>query len=243
MPPLNIMRSILQQGRFETLESIRAEGKYLFPQDGVVCLSDASEMNFGKRYQEVALARELHDNIQQRLAFVRYALERLALSGDEIASADLKPSMKEIVQISQEISDIVGDKHETDTELMNVSEMIRETISVWSCLISCKFVADFPVKLILRTTDVRQIYRIVQEAARNAVVHGQADEVIVSHRKEKAQNSLVIKDNGHGFDTALVAEGVGLGSMRMRASALNGSLEVKSRPGYGTTVEIVFPVK
>ncbi len=243
MPPVNIMGSILQQGRSEALDGLRIKGNYLLPRGAEACLSDASETNFGKRHQEVALARELHDNIQQRLAFVRYALEQLALSGDEIASADLKPSMNEIVQISQEISDIVGDKPETDTEMVNVSETVREAISAWSCLISCKFVADFPVKLILRTTEVRQIYRIVQEAARNAVVHGQADEVIVSHRKGRGLHSLVIKDNGRGFDAALVTEGVGLGSMRMRASALNGSLEVKSRPGYGTTVEVVFPVK
>jgi signal transduction histidine kinase len=53
---------------------------------------------------------------------------------------------------------------------------------------------------------------------------------------------MIIKDNGVGFDPASKAKGVGLRSLNERVKSLNGSLEIISAPGKGTTITVTAPI-
>jgi signal transduction histidine kinase len=53
--------------------------------------------------------------------------------------------------------------------------------------------------------------------------------------------TLIVKDNGHGFDTGAKHEGLGLHSMQERAEAIGGSLKVNSAPGQGTKIKVTLP--
>ncbi len=85
------------------------------------------------------------------------------------------------------------------------------------------------------------IVRIVREAVTNAVRHGGANQIDILF---EAGGSPVLRvlDNGVGFDTDhTVRFGLGLVSMKERAEAIGASLEVRSSPGRGTTVEVLWP--
>jgi signal transduction histidine kinase len=82
------------------------------------------------------------------------------------------------------------------------------------------------------------VYRIVQEALHNAQRHAHADEALVKMEWLDDRLRLTVRDNGSGFDTeqAYQPTSLGLLSMRERAAAIGGMLEIASRPGAGTAI-------
>lgn len=82
------------------------------------------------------------------------------------------------------------------------------------------------------------VYRIVQEALHNALRHAHADEAVVRMEWLDDRLRVTIRDNGSGFDPEQAANPTSLGllSMRERAAAIGGTLEIASKPGLGTAV-------
>jgi len=82
------------------------------------------------------------------------------------------------------------------------------------------------------------LYRIAQEALNNTLKHASATTVSVEIRADPGRVELEVADNGCGFDLPdkLVRGGMGLASMQERTAALNGSLQILTRPGGGTRV-------
>jgi signal transduction histidine kinase len=88
-----------------------------------------------------------------------------------------------------------------------------------------------------------QLSRIVQEALANARRHSGAEHVEVTLRHGCSEGIAVgVADDGRGFDRASVRAGVGLSAMRERAEGLGGEIEVRSRPGEGTSVTVRVPL-
>jgi signal transduction histidine kinase len=86
------------------------------------------------------------------------------------------------------------------------------------------------------------VLRVCQEAVTNALRHSGAKEVNVNLTYEPHQLSLLVHDNGHGFDTLLSRDGCfGLAIMRERAARINGSVSVISQPELGSTVYLIIP--
>ena len=83
------------------------------------------------------------------------------------------------------------------------------------------------------------LYRIIQETVTNVVKHADASEVIVQLEREGSLLTITIEDNGKGFDPEGVGEkGIGLKNLAYRIQLLNGSYEINSSPGKGTSVYI-----
>ena len=92
------------------------------------------------------------------------------------------------------------------------------------------------------------LYRVVQEALTNIAKHAQANRVRIRLEGKDSTVSVLIEDNGRGFDTDEVAarerseRGAGLLGMRERVSSLGGSLSIRSRPGQGTQLSVEVPL-
>lgn len=85
------------------------------------------------------------------------------------------------------------------------------------------------------------LYRITQEALNNVVKYADPSQAAVSFRCQPEQVELTISDDGCGFDPSCVSpEHLGLGIMYERAAAINAMMKLKSRPGYGTQIEVVW---
>ena len=91
------------------------------------------------------------------------------------------------------------------------------------------------------------LFRIVQEALANTAKHARATHVTVRGQRTGDVVSLVIADNGVGFDTGWLginaAGGLGLVMMRERTTQLNGTFEFESAPGRGTTITVRIPFR
>jgi signal transduction histidine kinase len=92
------------------------------------------------------------------------------------------------------------------------------------------------------------VYRIVQECLNNIKKHSKATEVNVLFHLNLQEAVLIVEDNGQGFNAstdslkASAPSGLGLLSMRERASLLNGTVDIESSPGKGTTILIRVPL-
>lgn len=87
------------------------------------------------------------------------------------------------------------------------------------------------------------IFRIIQEAVRNAVRHSQSREIMVQLIQETGQLVVEVRDQGVGFDLNSVSpQRFGLVSIRERARLLGGWAEIESEPGKGTLVRVVIPI-
>jgi signal transduction histidine kinase len=116
--------------------------------------------------------------------------------------------------------------------------------------------ADHPAKIVLEHGDVSMLDRnvqstflsLTQEAVNNAIKHAQATtiRVRVSHTVDQAM--LRIEDDGIGFDLAAIRANYetrgsfGLLNIEERARLVNGTAELRSAPGHGTSIEVRVPL-
>ena len=101
---------------------------------------------------------------------------------------------------------------------------------------------------ILTADDKIALYRIVQEALTNIARHAQASSVEVRLERKKSTVSVLIIDDGNGFEVDRITDppsflvGAGLFDMRERAASLQGNFSIHSQPGQGTRVEVKIPL-
>jgi signal transduction histidine kinase len=86
------------------------------------------------------------------------------------------------------------------------------------------------------------LYRIAQEALNNVAKHSCATQAEISLHCSLDEIELVIKDNGQGFNAGTKSPGsLGIGIMQERANTIGADIEIKSAPGQGTRVELIWP--
>jgi len=84
------------------------------------------------------------------------------------------------------------------------------------------------------------LYRIIQELVNNIIKHAEATEAIIQFNRNGNQLTIVVEDNGKGFDPTEAEEktGMGISGVRNRVDYLNGKLTIDSRKDVGTTIMI-----
>jgi len=191
------------------------------------------------------LARDLHDSAKQQALAASFQL------GTAIGLFEMDPpaAKRHLVEAEElvdsvrlELTDLIHELRPA-TDQRNLAELISEYVTEWSHQnnIKSNFSVDYRVTLPL---DVEQtIYRLVQEALANVGRHSQANECTVQLSHDSATLSLVISDDGVGFDPSGPHGGVGLHSMRERAVSIGGELSIRSQPGAGTTITLSVPLE
>jgi len=192
------------------------------------------------------LARELHDDLSQRLARVAIDASFVASSPDSEATREVLQNLHpELVQISKDVHDMSYRLHPAliddlglVTALQTECERLRRYTDVAILERFDKIPKQIPANVALC------IYRIVQEAINNTVKYANADTIEIMLECEKDTLVLNVRDNGIGFNINHVTEqsGLGLSSMRERAQLAGGSWEIRSQPGKGTTVSATVPL-
>ena len=195
------------------------------------------------------LARELHDDLSQRLAALAIEtgiLERESPSISTAAAATVHKIGEELVNLSGSVHDISRRLHPSILEDLGLADAIqsecnslarREQIEVH--FESRDYPPHTPKYISLC------LYRVTQESLRNIVKHARATQVHVSLTGRKDMIHLLIKDNGRGFNPIHVPgePGLGLISMRERVRLIQGEIIIRSQPGQGTGIEIKAPLK
>jgi PAS domain S-box-containing protein len=197
------------------------------------------------------IARELHDEIGQALTVMQLNLQAMLLSpGMEVVSPRLNESLEVVGRVLEQVRDISLDLRPSILDDLGLEPALRWYTERQAALVELKveFHAD-QLEQRLDPVIETECFRIAQEALTNVVRHAQAKVVTVELREEDGQIHLRVRDDGVGFDVAVVREkavrgtSLGLLSMEERAVLAGGRLEFNSVPGQGTEVHAWFPLK
>jgi len=192
------------------------------------------------------IARELHDDINQRLSLLSSRLGALAHAIPDTAIQErqqLEEAREDVVGLLKDVQALSHRLHPPRLEylgLVNASAaMCREISSQHD--VEVDFHGDHvPHRLSMRIAVC--LYRVLQEALQNAIKHSGTSRVEVSLRGGTDQIELSIHDFGVGFDlNAAEGRGLGLASMRERLKAVRGQLAIRSQPQRGTSIDARVP--
>ncbi len=196
--------------------------------------------------ERARLARDLHDAVSQKLFGIRVKARAAAIlaSRDPARAAAELQSVAELgVEAYAELRAVIDGLLPPDLTTQPLAESVRRYAEVAGRAHGRQVhfhAGDLP-PLGAKADEV--IYRVAQEALHNALRHAGGHEVRVTLRRDPAGVALEVADNGPGFAPAAARPGgLGLASMRDRASSVGGTLTVRSAPGAGTTVRLTVPV-
>jgi len=192
------------------------------------------------------LARELHDDLTQRLA--RLAIDAGGLAGARDApqaERALKSLRDDLTQISSDVHAMSYRLHPSMLEDLGLAEALKaegDRVTRHGGPRVEIEVRDLPQPLPAEASLC--LFRVAQEALNNAAHHAQAGAVKLLLAPSDGGLRLTVSDDGLGFDPDLGREDatLGLASMRERVRLLRGELDIDSAPGMGTLVLAWVPL-
>lgn len=232
------------------LRQKRAEKKLLEYQAQLKSL--ASELSLTEERERHQISTGLHDRISQALVISKLRLKSLSKKDfpDDI-NKSLDETCKLLDQIIQNIRSLTFDLsspilYEIGFEAA-VTEWLDEQVRKKHD-IETEFIDDGQPKPL--NDDIRVLlFRNIQELVTNVIRHAHAHKIKVSSRKIDGQIYVCVEDDGTGFSPAATAlqtaarGGFGLFGIQQRLEQLSGRLEIVSKPGQGTKITIIAPLK
>ena len=197
------------------------------------------------------LAYELHDELGQSIT----AIKAVAVSIEQQSTRDprsITESADTIIKVSNRMYNVARNMmlrlRPPALDELGLITALQDMIDDWNshheetfCSFSFEGDMDSPGEEISIS-----LYRIVQESLTNVVKHAAASNVKIRIAIIDYNNSqyvdMVIEDNGRGFDNTVTRPGLGLLGMRERVEALQGNLQIDTRPGAGVRITITLPL-
>lgn len=184
------------------------------------------------------LARELHDDLTQRLARLAIDAAQVERQGPTAGGgATLRLMREELVRLSADVHTLSRQLHPSILEDLGLAEALRSEGE--------RFGREHQVEVDLELAETAAplapetalcLFRVAQEALRNTAHHARASRVAIVLREAHGDLELEVRDDGVGFEPALRRRTHGLGhiSLRERLHLVGGRLEIESAPGTGT---------
>jgi PAS domain S-box-containing protein len=195
------------------------------------------------------IARDLHDELGQQLTALRLTLE--TLQAQSVERTDFRIQIETLQELARQLDEDIAFRvrglRSVALEKLGLAPALREYVSNWS--------KHFGVCVQLHTNPSANgrfpsemetmLFRLAQEALNNVIKHARADHVDVIFERGPEHVSLIIEDNGIGFDASNVpdaGQGLGLIGMRERAALVGADLQIESTVGHGTTILVRAPL-
>ncbi len=198
--------------------------------------------------ERTRIARELHDDIGQRLALLAIELQQLQqnpanLSGVLSRMGELQ---KQTSEIATDVQSMSHGLHSSKLEYLGIAAAMRGFCQ--------EFGEQQKVEIDFKTHDLPSplspdislgLFRVLQEALHNAAKHSGVRHFAVQLRGMSGEIHLTVSDSGAGFDreVAKQSRGLGLISMEERLKLLDGTLSIESQPKSGTTIHARVPLR
>jgi PAS domain S-box-containing protein len=212
-------------------------------------LSTVSQKLIEAQEQERSrIARELHDDINQRLALLSVTLQRLQ---QDLPSSELqlvgrmREAWQAVMDLANDVQNLSHQLHSPKLELLGLASAAAGF---------CKELSDREgVEIEFHSENVPKeltsevslpLFRVLQEALQNSVKHSRSRSIQVSLRGAASEVELDVRDSGVGFELeeAIKGRGLGLTSMIERLKMAQGRLFIDSDPQHGTTLHARVPL-
>ena len=208
-----------------------------------------TRLAFAQENERHRIARDLHDQLGQQLTALRLTLETLkSHAGTQSEFRTRIETLQELArQLDEDVAFRVWELRPTVVADLGLCAALTTYVRKWSKYFGIAAdlrASQLPAERLSAQIETT-IYRLAQEALHNVVKHARADRVDVVLEYTSDSLSLIIEDNGIGFEpsTAETANrGFGLIGMRERAALVGADLQIESSPGRGTTVLVRTPV-
>ena len=198
------------------------------------------------------IGNEIHDNVSQRLFSILCGIHALNTNWESMVKDDIASQFelikKSIKEACKELRSSIYRLSKSEQDKVIFKETIENYLADFASLNNIKAKIKFHGEADRLDSTLKQtMYRIIMEATGNAVRHGNCTEVEVLVCVDSLNAELCIKDNGMGFDVALILKdksnrGLGIDNMQALVQACNGSSDLYSESGLGTEVRMKFPL-
>ena len=190
------------------------------------------------------ISQEIHDNIGQILSLVRLNLNTF---GSMVTEEKINQTDDLLGKAIKDLRDLSHNLQNNRIHNIGIVESIRQL------LLSLEKTGRY--QTIFHTSDNFHIldpntdiilYRMIQEIINNIIKHASASIIDVEISNDLDMTTIRIGDNGIGFNTTLLHQGnpgIGLQNIANRAKMINGTIDVKSEPGNGTTITLYIKAK
>jgi PAS domain S-box-containing protein len=196
--------------------------------------------------ERARIARELHDDINQRLALLAVQLEQVRENNVDLPSevlSTMQELQKQTTEISNDVQAISHDLHSSQLEYLGIVAGMKS----WCKEFAERQKMEIDCRHDVRSTLPREIglclLRVLQEALHNAAKHSGVKRAEVELSEHSGEIRLTIRDLGKGFDVEAARQGRGLGltSMRERVRLVNGTIDIQSKLMGGTIINVRVP--
>jgi signal transduction histidine kinase len=212
-------------------------------------LREQTERQRTLEQERARIAKDLHDDLGANLTQIVFLSQRVEGTQQDAQEVDrwfrlIPATARRTIQSLDEIVWAINPGNDSLESLANyLSQFAQEHLT----LARMRCVLDVPTLLPAVTLSAEIRHNLVlaaREALQNVATHSAATEARITLQLNDEALTIVISDNGQGFDLSRVrGEGNGLPNMRRRLEDIGGRLELESRPGTGTTVRLVVPLK
>jgi PAS domain S-box-containing protein len=193
--------------------------------------------------ERARIARELHDDVNQRLALLTIELEQLRDDPSRVRRR-LRELKERITNISTDIHAVAHDLHSSKLEYLGVAAGMKSWCREFAERRKLEVDCRHGVRSALPSEIGLCLFRVLQQAVDNAAKHSGVNRIEVQLHEESGEVHLIVSDSGKGFDVEAVKQGKGLGltSMRERVRLVKGTIAIASRPMGGTTIHVRVPI-
>jgi PAS domain S-box-containing protein len=212
-------------------------------------LSTVSQKLIEAQEQERSrLARELHDDINQRMGLLAVSLDRIKRNVPSSAvqfEQQIDEARKQVADIAQDVQTVSDRLHTPKLAILGLTaaakSLCREFSELHRVQIECRS-EGVPKELPRRVS--LSLFRVLQEALQNAAKHSGSRHFRVALTGGVNKVELTVHDSGRGFELeeAIRGRGLGLTSMRERLKLVDGRLSIDTHPQRGTTLHAQVPL-
>lgn len=195
------------------------------------------------------ISRELHDSVGQLISAAKLNIE-IFEKKSQTADVSLAEAKKYTIEAGMELKNIIRSLHPSSLYKLGLCKAIDNLVSETAGTTGITFTVNhFGLSGITDSNIQLNIYRILQEGLNNIAKHSMASEALVQLFKRKDALSIVISDNGVGFDVSEKealnesALNFGLRNIKERTKILGGYCQIEAMPGRGTEINIEIPFK
>lgn len=194
------------------------------------------------------VARDLHDDMGSTLSTINIlsAMAKSKMGNDPVKTTEYLAKITDNSQrMMDAMDDIVWSIKPSNDSMQKIIARMREfaTNALEPKEIDLEFIAEdlvYDVKLNMEAR--RDFFLVFKEAVNNAAKYSKAGKVEMKIAVHNKVLSLMVKDDGIGFDVAAADGGNGMGNMQKRADAMNGKVRIQSKSGVGTCVIVSIPL-